>query len=66
MNVRACLEGYFQRYPKVRSYVVDETFTVRRHVALFVNENQVVDRGGLSDAVGESDTIHVFQALSGG
>jgi sulfur-carrier protein len=46
--------------------VVDESFALRRHIAVFVNDRQVVDRRALSDSVGEGDEIYVFQALSGG
>ncbi len=65
-NVGEALTAYFGRYPMVRSYVVDEHFSVRRHVALFVNDSQVIDRESLTDPLTADDTIHVFQALSGG
>lgn len=65
-DVRGVLVAYFAKHPVVQSYVVDEQFSVRRHVALFVNDNQVVDRIGLSDPLSDTDTVHVFQALSGG
>lgn len=64
--VGEALAAYFERHPMVRSYVVDERFTVRRHVALFVNDNQVIDRESLTDPLIAGDTVHVFQALSGG
>jgi sulfur-carrier protein len=65
-TVGGALADYFERYPLVRSYVVDEHFSVRRHVALFVNDNQVIDRHSLTDPLTANDTVHVFQALSGG
>jgi molybdopterin synthase sulfur carrier subunit len=50
----------------LRSYVLDDQDRVRRHVAIYVNGDRIADRDRLSDPVGESDEVFVFQALSGG
>ena len=42
-TVAECLAAYFARYPAVRSYVLDEQGAVRRHVAVFVGNGQLVD-----------------------
>jgi molybdopterin synthase sulfur carrier subunit len=65
-DVRAALHDYFERYPTVRGYVLDDVGAVRKHVALFVDNDLIADRTTLTDSVGEQSTIHVFQALSGG
>jgi molybdopterin converting factor small subunit len=65
-TVRAALDAYFDRFPSVRSYVVDDAGAVRKHVAIFLNDDLIVDRATLADAVGDGDRLHVFQALSGG
>ncbi len=59
-------EAYFDEYPIVRGYVLDDAGAVRRHVAVFVNDDLVADRTALTDPVGDDDRVHVFQALSGG
>ena len=65
-TVRGALEAYFERHPRVRSYVLDEQAMLRRHVVVFVDGEQARDRKGLSDEVGEGAEIYVMQALSGG
>lgn len=65
-TVRAALDAYFDRFPSVRSYVVDDAGAVRKHVAIFLNDDLIVDRATLADAVVDGDRLHVFQALSGG
>ena len=65
-TVREALAHYFESNPAVRSYVVDESFALRRHIAVFVNDRQLVDRRELSDPVADDDQVYVFQALSGG
>jgi hypothetical protein len=65
-TVHDALERYFETYPAVRSYVLDEHGAVRKHVAIFVGDEQLVDRHLLSDAVGGSTVVYIFQALSGG
>jgi molybdopterin converting factor small subunit len=65
-TVGEVLAAYFAAHPPVRSYVIDESGTVRKHVAVFHNDDLVTDRSGLGDRVADGDRIHVFQALSGG
>lgn len=65
-TVRAALDAYFEQHPAARHYVMDETGAVRRHVAVFVNDRQVLDRTGLADPLAPTDEVFVYQALSGG
>lgn len=60
------LEDYFAKHPAVRTYVLDDTGALRRHVTVFVGNDQVAHRDALAAPVGDGTTIHVFQALSGG
>lgn len=65
-TVGEVLAGYFDQRPPVRGYVLDDVGAVRRHVAVFVNDDLISDRTSLTDLVDDGDRIHVFQALSGG
>jgi hypothetical protein len=65
-TVGEALAAYFELHPGVRSYVLDESGAVRKHVAVFVNNDLITDRIALADTVAGDDRIHVFQALSGG
>lgn len=65
-TVRDVLDAYFADHPAVRSYVLDEAGAVRRHIAVFVDDDLITDRHALTDPVGEGGIVHVFQALSGG
>lgn len=62
-DVLAC---YFARHPAVRTYVLDDTDALRRHVTVFVGNDQVAHRDALTTPVADGATVHVFQALSGG
>jgi sulfur-carrier protein len=62
-TVGAALAAAFAEHPALRGYVLDDQGAVRRHVAIYVKGELVRELG---DAVGESDEIHVFQALTGG
>ena len=64
--MQEALAAVFAARPALRGYVLDDQGSVRRHVAIYVNGRQLADRAALSDPVGPSDEIHVFQALSGG
>ena len=65
-TIRDVLEAFFDQQPQVRPYVMDEHGSIRRHVVVFLNGKQLLDRTGLGEAVGPDDTIHIMQALSGG
>lgn len=65
-TIREVLDAYFAEQPKVQPYIVDEHGAIRRHVVVFLNGRQLVDRAGLTEAVADGDTIHIMQALSGG
>ncbi len=65
-SVGDVFEAYFAEHPAVRGYVLDDAGAVRKHVAVFHNDDLIVDRSKLSDTVVDGDRLHVFQALSGG
>jgi sulfur-carrier protein len=56
----------FADNPQARSYVLDDQSALRRHMTIFVDGQMIRDRTHLADAVRDTSTIHVFQALSGG
>jgi molybdopterin converting factor small subunit len=65
-TVREVMSAIFAPDPLLRNYVLDDQGRLRKHVNIYLNGQRIADRTGLSDAVGERDEIHVFQALSGG
>ncbi len=60
------LASVFASRPALRGYVLDDQGALRRHVAVYLNGKPARDRIRLSDPVGPSDQIYVFQALTGG
>jgi sulfur-carrier protein len=65
-NVRTALEHAFHRCAPLRPYVLDDQGRLRRHVAVFVDAQLVLDRDRLNDATRPDSEIYVVQALSGG
>jgi hypothetical protein len=65
-TLREVLDSVFAGNAQARAYVLDDQSALRQHMSIFVDGRLVRDRAGLSDAVGESSTVYVFQALSGG
>ncbi len=65
-TVRDVLAKVFAENPRLKSYVVDEQFSLRRHMGIIVDGEIVRDRNGLSDPVESSSEVYVLQALSGG
>ena len=65
-TVRDVLEAVFTDNPQARGYVLDDQCGLRKHMTIFVDGRMIRDRARLSDAVSETSTVYVFQALSGG
>ncbi len=65
-TVAAALTVVFERYPAIRSYVLDDQGALRRHMNIFINDEPIQDRKKLSDTVSPDSTIYILQALSGG
>jgi len=65
-TVRDVLDHVFAENPQARGYVLDDQAALRKHITVFVDGKMIRDRTRLADAVSETSTIHVFQALSGG
>ena len=65
-TVRDVLAKVFAENPRLKSYVVDEQFGLRRHMGIIVDGGIVQDRKRLSDPVESNSEVHVLQALSGG
>jgi hypothetical protein len=62
----AALDAYFATAPRVRSYILDDQGRLRRHVAVFIDGELLLDKGDLDRRVAPSSEIYVMQALSGG
>lgn len=60
------LREVFSGNPKLRGYVLDDQGRLRRHVLVFVDNERIKDRTGLSDPVAKNSEVFVMQALSGG
>jgi len=54
------------KYPGINSYLLEEDGSLRKHVNIFLGDELILDRIGLSDQVKSQDKILIFQALSGG
>ena len=65
-TVAEVLLAYFQQYPGLRGYVLEDTGVLRKHMAIFVNGTAIQDRQDLSDPVPVDGEIYIMQALSGG
>ncbi|GLR18029.1 MoaD/ThiS family protein [Portibacter lacus] len=61
-DVSTALLQVEEKYPGMKSYLMDETEQLRPHVNIFIGE----DIATLENEVSANDEIFIFQALSGG
>ena len=65
-NLRLVLEAALLAAPELAPYVFDDQRCVRKHVAVFVNQDLVRDRIRLDQTLRTDDHVLVIQALTGG
>ena len=65
-TLRDVFASVFESREQLRSYILDDQGSLRFHLAVFVDGEQIADPRGLSDEVPAAATVHVIQALSGG
>lgn len=62
-SVGAVLDDLDRAYPGLKFRVIDEQDRVRKHVRLFIGQEETRD---VTQALGPSDELLIFGALSGG
>jgi sulfur-carrier protein len=62
-TLKEILAALDQQYPGLRFRIITEQDTIRQHIKIFLNEEQV---GQLSMPLRPGDRIHIVCALSGG
>jgi molybdopterin converting factor small subunit len=65
-TIRDALGELEQRFPRLHRNLCDETGAVRKHIALFVNSEQVHSRESLDMALEPGDVFVALPAVSGG
>jgi molybdopterin synthase sulfur carrier subunit len=65
-TLRDVLEGYFADNERARGYVLDDQGALRKHMAIFIDGQQLRDRQNLTDEVAPNAIVDLVQALSGG
>lgn len=65
-TVAELFERYFESWPAVRNYVLDDQGEVRHHVKVLIDGRNIKDRRKLTDRINNNSEVYVFQALSGG
>jgi sulfur-carrier protein len=65
-TVGEALATVFAERPQVRSYVLDDRGTLRKHVCVFADGVRLKNAAALSHVIGPRSKLHIMQALSGG
>lgn len=65
-TLRGALEAALLARPELGHYVFDDQRDIRKHVAVFVNQQMVRERHRLDQQLQSGDKVLVVQALTGG
>lgn len=65
-TARDVIDELIRLHPALSKFVLDDARRLRRHVNIFINDEQISDRDHLSDPVTDGDRVHILPAVSGG
>ena len=65
-SLRAVLEAALSAAPELSHYVFDDQGHIRKHVAIFINQQMLTHRSHLDRPIASNDKVLVIQALTGG
>lgn len=65
-SLRAVLQAALAAAPELAHYVFDDQGHVRKHVAIFINQQMLINRSQLDLPIASGDKVLVIQALTGG
>lgn len=65
-TVADALDALSARHPTLRRHLFDETGALRRHVNVFVNDDDVRTLDGVETSLAAGDQIHIVPSIAGG
>jgi sulfur-carrier protein len=65
-NLRTALDEALQAAPDLKHYIFDDQGNIRKHVAVFINRDMLLNRADLTQTLNPGDQVLVVQALTGG
>jgi molybdopterin synthase sulfur carrier subunit len=65
-NVNEVLDKIDEKYSGIKTYLVDDRGTLRKHINIFVDGELILDREKMTDTLNNKSEVFIMQALSGG
>jgi molybdopterin converting factor small subunit len=65
-TIAQILADVVTRYPSLRFHVFDSSGKIRRHINLFINEDNIKNLDDLETPVGAGDKVILLPSISGG
>jgi len=65
-TVIEALNNAVEKYPALKTHVFDSDGKLRRHINVFVNDENIRDLKGLDTTLKEEDRITLLASISGG
>jgi MoaD family protein len=53
-------------FPGLKDFLLDESRELRRYVNIFVNDDNIRSRAGLTTNLKDGDHVHIIPAIAGG
>lgn len=65
-SILEVLINLINRYPNIKKQIFDGNNNLRRHINIFINDQNINDLGLLETPISENDIIRIIPSISGG
>ncbi|MEI7844462.1 MAG: MoaD/ThiS family protein [Chloroflexota bacterium] len=65
-TIAVALNDLILRFPAIKFHLFDKKGEIRRHINLFINENNIKELDGINTPINKDDRITIVPSISGG
>ena len=65
-NIKKILDQLFDIHPEIKNHLVEEDGTLRNFVNIFINGEDIRQRGGLESSVEDGSDVRIIPSIAGG
>ena len=65
-NVAEAIRSLTSLHPSLTPYIYDEAELIRKHVRIYLGENDIREKDGINTLLKEGDELSIIPAIAGG
>lgn len=65
-NITEAIRALVSTHPSLTPYIYDENESIRKHVRIYLGDNDIREKEGINTALQPGDEISIIPAIAGG